>query len=96
MANATDAGACGVLIRASDYDQSCASLFDCVGVGEGNACDPCAIGCPRAAISRRGLSRYKSDVASATTGVDAGGAAFCSCPLWSGAWCVGGRCVPGG
>jgi hypothetical protein len=55
----------GVVICASDYDRSCTTDSDCVGVGVGvgNPCDPCF--CLTAAISKRDLGRYQSDVTAA-------------------------------
>jgi hypothetical protein len=46
------------LIQASSYDQSCTTDSDCIAVGEGNACYPCAIACTSAAINRSAESQY--------------------------------------
>jgi hypothetical protein len=51
-------------IRASDYDQTCATDMDCVAVGEGNACSIIPP-CPTAAINKGAFARYQSDVAQA-------------------------------
>jgi hypothetical protein len=52
------------LIQASDYDQSCTVDTDCQQISEGNACVPCAFGCPLGgAINVSALPKYMSDIA---------------------------------
>jgi hypothetical protein len=77
------------LIQAANYDQSCATASDCIAVGEGNACYPCAIACPTAAISATAKGKYLSDVAKTRA---AQARAFCGCPLAFNPCCRGGSC----
>ncbi len=78
------------LIQASNYDQSCTTNSDCIAVGEGNACYPCEIACPSAAINASAKGKYLSDVAKTSagdlTGVD------CGCPAAFNPCCRGGTC----
>jgi hypothetical protein len=78
------------LIQASNYDQSCTSNSDCIPVGEGNACYPCAIACPSAAINASAKGRYLSDVAK-TPAADLAGV-NCGCPDAFSPCCRGGTC----
>ena len=65
-----------MVIRASDYDRSCAEQSDCVGVGEGDTCTaPCGIACPTTAVNQVGLARYQAALAAAHFDVDNVGAA---------------------
>jgi hypothetical protein len=89
---ATDASTCmDAMIAATDYDQTCAVDSDCVGVGVGNACFVCEIGCMNSAIGKSAEAKYRSDVAkSPANGADCGCAAFPPGPC-----CVGGKCQVG-
>jgi hypothetical protein len=78
------------LIQASNYDQSCATTSDCVAVGEGNACYPCAIACPTAAINASARAQYLSDVAK--TSGSSQGDVTCNCPAEFAPCCRGGTC----
>jgi hypothetical protein len=77
-----DARTCGV-VRASDYDQSCTSDFDCVGVFSGDTCGDCS--CPNATINKSAAPAYFPH------------APFfdprCSCPITGTPTCVGGVCI---
>jgi hypothetical protein len=79
-------------ISASDYDQSCNVDSDCVPVGEGNACFPCTIICKVAAISRRGLPFYQSDVSETTGGLETERVS-CNCPFEPIPCCRSGVCT---
>ena len=64
-----------VQIRASDYDQTCTSDPECIGVLVGNSCDIevlCSPACPTAAINLRALPKYASDIADAMALLSAG------------------------
>ena len=78
------------LIVASNYDQSCTTAADCIAVGEGNACYPCVIACPTAAINAGAKAKYLSDVAKTPAADQAG--AFCGCPAAFNPCCRGGTC----
>jgi hypothetical protein len=86
----TDASA--QIIQASNYDQSCATDTDCIGVAEGNFCYPGATNCPTATISKSANAQYQADVAKTR-------AASCyapgSCGGDFGPCCVGGMCRVG-
>lgn len=88
---ASTAGPSGApTIRASDYDQTCATSDDCVAIYEGSLCAPC--GCANAAIAKSATSTESTDAR----------ARAASCPLVAGiscgaCWdsrltCSGGRC----
>jgi hypothetical protein len=78
------------VIRASDYDQSCTSNAECVGVGEGDTCGPpCAITCPTTAINVSELTHYHSDLTAARWLYDG----TCNCPAAYGTCCQDGRCT---
>ncbi len=49
------------VLQASNYDQSCMTDLDCVGVAEGSFCQPNP-GCQNAAINKAALPRYVADV----------------------------------
>ncbi len=52
---------CGA-VQAADYDQSCSSASDCVGVSVGNFCDASACtNCVNAAINVAAQSQYQAD-----------------------------------
>jgi hypothetical protein len=80
------------LIRASDYDQSCAVDSDCVEADVGNACT-CELSCQTmpAAINKDAFPQYTADVGNALSLV-------CSCPIRAPSLdvpapcCVGGTC----
>jgi hypothetical protein len=78
-------------ISAADYDQTCTSDSDCIGVGEGNACDPCAIACPSAAININAKARYLADVAKIPAPAD-GRIVSCGCPASFALCCLGSKC----
>jgi len=75
-------------IRASDYDQSCATDADCAFVPPGgNVCDPCSNGtgclfCNLAAISAKAAPGYLATLQAALPAFDPalGGCTFGSCP----------------
>ncbi|MGO9839032.1 MAG: hypothetical protein ACLP1X_33025 [Polyangiaceae bacterium] len=91
-----DAGSCtdaSATVQASSYDQSCTVDTDCVGVSEGDSCNPCDFSCVNAAINAGALTQYTSDTASfpAVLAV-AKGACASSCGGPETACCVGGTC----
>ena len=49
------------IIKASNYDQSCAADSDCVAVAVGNFCNADTERCPSAAINAAALSQYQAD-----------------------------------
>jgi hypothetical protein len=72
-------------IRASNYDQSCATDTDCVAITEGNACS--LIGpCPTGAINKGSYARYQAD----TAGLPC--FSISSCPVHAGPCCRAGSC----
>jgi hypothetical protein len=80
------------VVQAASYDRRCAVDSDCVAIGEGNACEACALDCPNAAIARSALSHYQSEVGAA---VAPGGRLLrcaVSCALPPVACCVEGAC----
>jgi hypothetical protein len=66
-------------ISAVNYSQSCNVDSDCAAVGAGNACYPCTLQCPSAAISNAALAAYHADV-SKTIGGSEKLAEPCGCP----------------
>jgi len=78
-------------IRASDYDQTCQTDSDCLGVSEGNACYPCTLGCPSTAINVAAKAQYSADVAKILAGLG-GGEVRCNCPASFNPCCLGGKC----
>jgi hypothetical protein len=84
------------LIQASNYDQSCTTDSDCVGVAEGNACYPGFAGCPTATINVAALAQYDNDVASTYANICAALSKACPFELPVGPCCVGGMCQLGG
>ena len=82
----------GQTIKASNYDQSCASDSDCVAVTEGDFCVPGANVCPMATISKSGLAQYQADVAKTQAAVCG---AFAGCPELGTPCCRSGTCQPG-
>jgi hypothetical protein len=87
----TCAEANGHVISAADYDQTCTIDSDCIGVGEGDACNPCAIACPTAAIKITAKARYLADVAKTPAGAQQG-TVRCGCPASFGPCCLGSMC----
>jgi hypothetical protein len=79
------------IIQASNYDQSCKSAADCVAVSEGNACFPCVIECPTAAITAGAKAKYMSDIEK-TSGWQARASASCHCPASFTPCCLDGVC----
>jgi hypothetical protein len=79
------------MIQASDYDQTCANDSDCIAVGEGNACYPCVVQCPTAAISASAKKQYDAAIAK-TTGAKQAGTTTCHCPAGFTPCCIGGKC----
>ena len=95
---ARDAGDTGVgdagcsSIVASNYNQTCTTNKDCVGVGTGDTCSaPCAFVCGIGdVINASDLPAYQADLA--RTGFSSAGIG-CGCPGYSyGPCCVGGKC----
>jgi hypothetical protein len=81
---------CGT-IEASNYDQSCSTDSDCVGVPQGDLCDSSTcVNCVGAAINQSAQARYQSDLESRNSGV----AEKCAClingptPVCSGGICT--------
>jgi hypothetical protein len=87
----TDASA--TTVRASSYDQSCTVDTDCVGVSQGDSCNPCDFSCVNASINSGALTQYTSDTANfpAVLAV-AKGACASSCGGPETACCIGGTC----
>src|SRR5260370_500191 len=79
------------IISAADYDQPGTTDSDCIGVGEGDACYPCAIACPTAAINITAKARYLADVAKTLAGAELG-TVKCGCPASFAPCCLGSRC----
>jgi hypothetical protein len=77
------------VLQASNYDQSCATDSDCVGVAEGSFCQPNS-GCPNAAINKAALPRYMADVGKTYGGGSC--TAFSSCVFYQGPCCRRGSC----
>jgi hypothetical protein len=78
---------CGT-IKASDYDQSCASDSDCVTEPEGDFCGAQCTNCPGAVISVMAQAQYEADLASKISMP-----ADCPCPLGPRAVCNHGKCA---
>jgi hypothetical protein len=85
-----------VLIKASNYDQSCTVDTDCRVIAEGNACTPCAFDCTfgGGAVNASALMKYKADIANtpATASQFDGQVCGGGCPAAFGACCVAGKC----
>jgi hypothetical protein len=90
----TDANA--QVVMASSYDQSCMVDSDCVGVSEGNSCQPCDFSCSNATIKASALAKYTSDTSDlpAVMAV-AQGACPSSCGGPVGVCCLSGKCHRG-
>lgn len=95
-----DAGSCtdanAQVVLASSYDQSCMVDSDCVGVSEGNSCQPCDFSCSNATINASALAKYTSDTSHfpAVMAV-AHGACPSSCGGPVGVCCLSGKCHRG-
>lgn len=79
-------------IHASDYDQSCETDSDCVGVGEGNLCAACSAVCPTAAINQSALGQYDADIDKLGELTDPNVTIDCGCPALFPVCCDAGRC----
>jgi hypothetical protein len=87
-----DDGHCGVgPILASSYDRSCTKDSDCVAVGVGDACGPCDLDCPNAAISVGAQAMYLADVAKTPAGTSNGCTVSCAGEVL-GPCCRDGQC----
>jgi hypothetical protein len=80
---------CGT-IRAADYDQTCTTDSDCVGVVEGNLCAPnlCS-NCTNAAVSGKAQAQYEADFSSKLRSPS-----ICPCGLGPAIVCKDGVCAP--
>jgi hypothetical protein len=82
------------VIAASNYDQSCKTDTDCIGVAVGNFCKPGALNCSNAAINKSASGQYQADVAKTWAG------AVCfvgsSCGEEGSPCCRNGTCQIGG
>jgi len=80
------------VLRASDYDRSCAKDTDCSPAGEGNVCEtPCGVACASTAINTSALAKYMADygrtpVAMCTAPL------LCGCPVSGVPRCIKGTC----
>jgi hypothetical protein len=113
-ASVSDAGGAGIefdavactdandqVIFASKYDQSCKSVSDCVAVGTGNLCFPCAIECPDDAINVGAMSQYMEDVSKTIGAKEIAASEYpgdahyipCGCPAFGNLACQGGKCA---
>jgi hypothetical protein len=85
-----------VLIKASNYDQSCTVDTDCRLIAEGNACTPCAFNCPSGeAINASALMKYNADIANTPAVAQEvnGQTCLASCGYPAPACCVAGKCL---
>jgi hypothetical protein len=80
-------------ISAGSYDRACGTDADCVGVGQGNVCDPCLLTCTTTAINVQALPQFKKDLAGTPAG-DPSPRVACSCAHSAGfaACCRDGVC----
>ena len=72
------------LVQASNYDQSCQTDSDCVGVGTGYACECETVFCVTAAINVSAYSQWKSEVGYGQYLSDSANSpdrAACGCPV---------------
>jgi hypothetical protein len=84
-----DGGSCS--ISASDYNQSCASDSDCVGVTDGDFCGTGrCINCITAAIGVSAMSQYEGDFERIA---NSSPAALCPCANAPSAYCNRGTCA---
>jgi hypothetical protein len=73
-----------------NYDQTCATDTDCVGIAEGNACS--VLSSCTSAINIRALARYKTD----TAGTPCYGYGATDCMVTELACCLAGLCSVSG
>jgi hypothetical protein len=78
------------VIRASNYDQTCAVDTDCTAISEGSTCNACNFACPNAAINVNALPQYSS--ATASLNPAAGDLCASSCGPAMRTCCRGGTC----
>jgi hypothetical protein len=71
-------------ISANQFDQSCTSDADCVGIYQGDICSDCK--CPNAAINVKSVMQYDAALADAPPSV-------CFCPSAPPPTCVNGTCL---
>ena len=90
MDGCPNGNACGS-IRAQDYDQTCKTNSDCVGVTEGDLCAPnvCS-NCKNAAINVGAQAKYAADFESKDSTPF-----ICPCPSGPSIVCQGGTCQLG-
>jgi hypothetical protein len=89
-----DGGASGSnSIRASDYDQTCASSSDCVGVYEGILGCCADQNCANSAINKKSETQYRSDTSARRTRCDPEPPCAPSLCDSIAATCNAGRCV---
>jgi hypothetical protein len=83
---------CGT-IQASNYDQSCSSASDCVGVAEGDSCKGIfCVDCVNAAVNVSAEPQYEADLKNKTAG---GLGLVCPCPADPPVTCKAGVCSLG-
>jgi hypothetical protein len=76
-------------IEASDYDQTCSTASDCVGVAEGDSCKGLfCVDCANAAINVSAQAEYESALQSIN-----GATGICPCPANPTVACDAGVCV---
>jgi len=74
-------------IQASDYDQSCSTASDCVGIAQGDSCTGLFCNCTNAAINVSAQAEYEANLNSTVGKVLA-----CPCPIGATAICDAGVC----
>jgi hypothetical protein len=75
-------------IQASDYDRSCSTASDCIGVPEGDSCKGIFCrDCIDAAINVSAEARYAADFKSTV-----GATVVCPCPIGQSVTCDAGVC----
>jgi hypothetical protein len=85
--SSTSSSACGS-IQASDYDQSCSTASDCVGVAEGDSCKGLfCIDCANAAINVSAAAQYEAEFKRKV-----GATIVCPCPIGITVTCDAGVC----
>ena len=87
-----------VVVRPSDYDQSCTNDEDCVAAAPPTACaSDCSNACPSAAINVNAMARYALDVAAAKAmaAPRATQVSGCGCVSLGGPCCGAGKCQLG-
>jgi hypothetical protein len=88
--SATDQMAC--TLSPSNYDTSCSTESDCVGVAFGNFCASSTCACATMYISRNALAQYMADFSRTPTGMESAKAGPCYCPLLNAPCCQAGQC----